>query len=85
MLPGRHLTVRAVITGMLIGGVMSIINLYVSLKTSWGVATTIMSRRWSGRAWKCWPCDCYLRRMLVIGWRGDCGCHCSFPCWKTAL
>ena len=38
-----QLTLRAVITGMLIGGVMSIINLYVSLKTSWGVATTIMS------------------------------------------
>ncbi len=38
-----QLTLRAVVTGMLIGGVMSIINLYVSLKTSWGVATTIMS------------------------------------------
>ncbi len=38
-----QLTLRAVITGMMIGGVMSIINLYVSLKTSWGVATTIMS------------------------------------------
>jgi len=36
-------TLRAVITGMMIGGVMSIINLYVSLKTAWGVATTIMS------------------------------------------
>jgi uncharacterized oligopeptide transporter (OPT) family protein len=38
-----QLTLRAVVTGMLIGSVMSVINLYVSLKTAWGVATTIMS------------------------------------------
>jgi len=36
-----QLTPRAVITGMLIGGVMSISNLYVGLKTGWGLGVTI--------------------------------------------
>jgi len=36
-----QLTPRAVITGMIIGGVMSISNLYVGLKTGWGLGVTI--------------------------------------------
>ncbi len=36
-----QLTPRAVITGMLIGGVMSLSNLYVGLKTGWGLAVTV--------------------------------------------
>lgn len=36
-----QLTPRAVITGMMIGGVMSISNLYVGLKTGWGLGVTI--------------------------------------------
>ncbi|MBS0210637.1 MAG: OPT/YSL family transporter [Planctomycetes bacterium] len=36
-----QLTLRAIITGMLIGGVMSISNLYVGLKTGWGLGVTI--------------------------------------------
>jgi uncharacterized oligopeptide transporter (OPT) family protein len=36
-----QLSPRAVITGMLIGGVMSISNLYVGLKTGWGLGVTI--------------------------------------------
>lgn len=37
----KQLTPRAVITGMLIGGVMSISNLYVGLVTGWGLGVTI--------------------------------------------
>lgn len=36
-----QLSVRAVVTGMVIGGVMSISNLYVGLKTGWGLGVTI--------------------------------------------
>ncbi|MFM7243064.1 MAG: OPT family oligopeptide transporter [Planctomycetaceae bacterium] len=36
-----QLTPRAVITGMLIGGLMSVSNLYVGLKTGWGLGVTI--------------------------------------------
>jgi putative OPT family oligopeptide transporter len=36
-----QLTPRAVITGMIIGGVMSVSNLYVGLKTGWGLGVTI--------------------------------------------
>lgn len=40
--PGaRQLTVRAVVTGMLIGAVMCLSNLYVVLKTGWSVGVTI--------------------------------------------
>lgn len=39
----RQLSVRSVVTGMLIGGVMSISNLYVGLKTGWGLGVTITS------------------------------------------
>lgn len=36
-----QLTPRAVITGMALGGVMSLSNLYVGLKTGWGLAVTV--------------------------------------------
>jgi len=39
----RQLSVRSVVTGMLIGGVMSISNLYVGLKTGWGLTVTVTS------------------------------------------
>lgn len=37
----RQLSVRSVVTGMLIGGVMSVSNLYVGLKTGWSLGVTI--------------------------------------------
>lgn len=37
----RQLTVRAVITGMLLGGIMSLSNLYISLKSGWSFGVTI--------------------------------------------
>jgi len=39
----RQLSPRSLIAGMLIGGVMSISNLYVGLKTGWGLGVTITS------------------------------------------
>jgi len=36
-----QLTPRAVVSGMLIGGLMSVSNLYVGLKTGWGLGVTI--------------------------------------------
>ena len=36
-----QLTLRAVVTGMLLGGVMSLSNLYVGLKIGWSVGVTI--------------------------------------------
>ncbi|MBF0545244.1 MAG: OPT/YSL family transporter [Candidatus Riflebacteria bacterium] len=36
-----QLTVRAVITGMLLGGFMSLSNLYVALKTGWSIGVSI--------------------------------------------
>ena len=38
-----QLTVRAVVVGMLIGGAMSLSNLYVGMKTGWGLGVTITS------------------------------------------
>lgn len=38
-----QLTVRAVVSGMVIGAVMSVSNLYVGLKTGWGLGVTITS------------------------------------------
>jgi putative OPT family oligopeptide transporter len=37
----RQLTVRAVVTGMLLGGVMCLSNLYIVLKTGWSFGVTI--------------------------------------------
>jgi len=37
----RQLTVRAVVAGMLLGGVMSLSNLYIALKTGWSFGVTI--------------------------------------------
>lgn len=37
----RQLSVRSVVSGMMIGGVMSVSNLYVGLKTGWGLGVTI--------------------------------------------
>lgn len=39
----RQLSVRSIITGMLLGGFMSISNLYVGMKTGWGLGVTITS------------------------------------------
>lgn len=36
-----QLTPRAVVTGMLLGGLMSLSNLYVGLKAGWGLAVTV--------------------------------------------
>src|SRR6185503_5610367 len=38
-----QLTPRAVLTGMVLGGVMSLSNLYVGLKIGWSVGVTITS------------------------------------------
>ena len=38
-----QLTVRAVVMGMFLGGVMSLSNLYVGLKTGWGLGVAITS------------------------------------------
>jgi putative OPT family oligopeptide transporter len=38
-----QLTVRALIMGMLLGGIMSLSNLYVGLKTGWGLGVAITS------------------------------------------
>lgn len=37
----RQLSPRAIVTGMMIGAVMSVSNLYVGLKTGWGLGVTI--------------------------------------------
>jgi uncharacterized oligopeptide transporter (OPT) family protein len=37
----RQLSVRSIVTGMVIGGVMSVSNLYVGLKTGWGLGVTV--------------------------------------------
>ncbi|MCH7228892.1 OPT family oligopeptide transporter [Haloferula sp. A504] len=37
----RQLTLRAVFTGMLLGSIVSVTNIYVSLKTTWSIGATI--------------------------------------------
>jgi OPT family oligopeptide transporter len=37
----RQLTLRAIVTGMLLGGLMALSNLYVALKTGWSLGVTI--------------------------------------------
>ena len=39
----RQLSVRAIVSGMLIGGLMSVSNLYVGLKAGWGLGVTVTS------------------------------------------
>ncbi|MDQ7824200.1 MAG: OPT family oligopeptide transporter [Candidatus Eremiobacteraeota bacterium] len=39
----RQLTFRSVLMGMLLGGIMSLSNLYVGLKTGWGIGVAITS------------------------------------------
>jgi uncharacterized oligopeptide transporter (OPT) family protein len=39
----RQLSVRAIVSGMLIGGVMSVSNLYVGLKVGWSLGVTVTS------------------------------------------
>jgi putative OPT family oligopeptide transporter len=39
--PQRQLTGRAIVTGMLLGGIMSLSNLYISLKSGWSFGVTI--------------------------------------------
>ena len=39
----KQLTLRAIITGMFLGGIMSVSNLYVGLMTGWGFGVTITS------------------------------------------
>ena len=38
---GRQLTARAIVAGMLLGGFMSLSNLYVALKTGWSIGVSI--------------------------------------------
>jgi uncharacterized oligopeptide transporter (OPT) family protein len=47
----RQLTVRAVITGMILGGAMALSNLYVSLKTGWSLGVTITAAILAFGAW----------------------------------
>ena len=47
----RQLTVRSVITGMLLGGLMALSNLYVSLKTGWSLGVTITAAILAFGAW----------------------------------
>lgn len=39
----RQLSTRSLVTGMMLGGIMSISNLYVGLKVGWGLTVTITS------------------------------------------
>lgn len=39
----RQLSTRSVVSGMLIGAIMSVSNLYVGLKTGWSIGVTITS------------------------------------------
>jgi uncharacterized oligopeptide transporter (OPT) family protein len=42
-----QLTVRAVIIGVILGGVMSLSNLYVGLKTGWGLGVAFVIPFWN--------------------------------------
>src|SRR5512143_2587494 len=39
----RQLTTRAIVTGMIFGGIMSLSNLYVGLKSGWGLGVDIVA------------------------------------------
>lgn len=60
----RQLSVRSVVTGMIIGGVMSISNLYVGLKTGWGLGVTITACIIAYAVFKA-------LEQIVPAWRGD--------------
>lgn len=47
-----QLTVRAVIMGIILGGIMSLTNLYIGLKTGWGLGVTITASILSFSIWK---------------------------------
>ncbi|MBN2695477.1 OPT/YSL family transporter [bacterium] len=47
-----QLTIRAVIMGIVLGGVMSLTNLYIGLKTGWGLGVTITASILSFSIWK---------------------------------
>src|SRR3954468_18664319 len=47
----KQLTLRSVITGMLLGGLMALSNLYVSLKTGWSLGVTITAAILAFAAW----------------------------------
>ena len=48
----KQLTLRAVVMGMIIGGLMSLTNLYIGLKTGWGLGVTITACVLSFSIWK---------------------------------
>ena len=48
----KQLTVRAIVMGMIIGGLMSLTNLYIGLKTGWGLGVTITACVLSFSIWK---------------------------------
>lgn len=48
----KQLTFRAVVMGMIIGGIMSLTNLYIGLKTGWGLGVTITACVLSFSIWK---------------------------------
>ncbi len=56
----RQLTLRAVLTGAVLGGVLSLTNLYVGLKSGWGFGVAITACVLSFATWKS------LRRMGVV-------------------
>nr|HPG34749.1 OPT/YSL family transporter [bacterium] len=48
----KQLTLRAIIMGAIIGGFMSLTNLYIGLKTGWGLGVTITACVLSFSIWK---------------------------------
>lgn len=48
----KQLTFRAIVMGMIIGGFMSLTNLYIGLKTGWGLGVTITACVLSFSIWK---------------------------------
>src|SRR5262249_45037912 len=57
----RQLTIRSIVTGMLLGGLMALSNLYVSLKTGWSLGVTITA---AILAFGIWTVLCKLIRWL---------------------
>jgi OPT family oligopeptide transporter len=59
-----QLTVRAIVTGMLLGGLMALSNLYVALKTGWSLGVTITA---AVLAFVVWSALCKLFRLPAFG------------------